>query len=61
MKAKVSDIAHPGAVRIPWGWGEFNIDYNINSLTDDKKQDPVISTTSNRCFMCNVVKEIKTD
>jgi len=61
MKVKVSDIAHPGVVRIPWGWGEFNMDYNLNSLTDDKKRDPVTSTTSNRCFMCNVVKEIKTD
>ena len=61
MRAKISDIVIPGMVRIPWGWGEFNMDYNINSLTDDKKRDPVTSTTSNRCFMCNVVKEIKTD
>jgi len=59
MKAKVSDIVHPGVVRIPWGWGEFNMSYNINSLTDDKKGDTISSTTSNRCFMCSVVKEIK--
>jgi len=60
MKAKVSDIVHPGLVRIPWGWGEFSPDYNINSLTDDEGRDPITSTTSNRCFMCNVVKEIRT-
>jgi len=58
MKAKISDIVHPGLVRIPWGWGEFNPDYNINSLTDDGKRDPVTSTTSSRCFMCNVVKDV---
>ena len=60
MKAKVSDVVHPGLVCIAWGWGEFNPDYNINSLTDDEKRDPVTSTTSNRCFMCNVVKEVRT-
>ena len=57
MKAKVSDVVHFGLVRIAWGWGEFSPDYNINSLTDDEEQDPITSTTSNRCFMCNVVKE----
>ena len=59
MKAKVSDIVILGIVRIPWGWGEFNMSYNINSLTDDKKRDIISSTTSNRYFMCNVAKEIK--
>jgi len=57
MKAKVSYVVHLGLVRIAWGWGEFSPDYNINSLTDDEKHDPITSTTSNRCFMCNVVKE----
>ena len=56
MKAKVSYVVHLGLVRIAWGWGEFSPDYNINSLTDDEKYDPITSTTSNRCFMCNVVK-----
>ena len=59
MKAKVSDVVHFGLVRIAWGWGEFSPDYNINSLTDDEERDPITSTTSNRCFMCNVVKEDK--
>lgn len=57
MKAKVSDVVHYGLVRIAWGWGEFSLDYNINSLTNDEERDPITSTTSNRCFMCNIVKE----
>jgi len=57
MKAKVSDVVHSGLVRIAWGWGEFSLDYNINSLTNDEERDPITSTTSNRCFMCSVVKE----
>lgn len=60
MKARVSNIVHPGSIRIAWGWGEFNLDYNLNKLTDDEKKDPITSTTSNRSFMCNVVKEIET-
>jgi anaerobic selenocysteine-containing dehydrogenase len=57
MKAKVSDVVHSGLVRIAWGWGEFSLDYNINSLTNDEERDHITSTTSNRCFMCSVVKE----
>ncbi len=57
MRARVSDIVHPGSLRIAWGWGECNADYNINNLTDDSKHDPMISTTSNRCFMCRIVRE----
>jgi len=60
MKARISNIVHYGSVRIAWGWGEFNLDYNLNNLTDDEKKDPITSTTSNRSFMCNVVKEIET-
>ncbi len=56
MRARVSDIVHPGSLRIAWGWGECNDDYNINNLTDDSEHDPMISTTSNRCFMCRVVR-----
>ncbi len=57
MKARVSECVHPGSVRIAWGWGEFDADYNINNLTDDSEHDPVTSTTSNRCFMCRIVRE----
>lgn len=60
MKAKVSSVVHPGSVRIAWGWGEFDPDYNLNNLTDDQERDPISSTTSNRCFMCNVVSEVRT-
>jgi len=60
MKARVSSVVHPGSVRIAWGWGEYNADFNINDLTDDEMRDPITSTPSNRCFMCNVVKEVKT-
>ncbi len=56
MKAKLSDVVHPGSVRIAWGWGEFDPRYNINDLTDDHLRDPLTGTTSNRCFMCNIVK-----
>lgn len=59
MKARISEVVHPGSIRIAWGWGEFNPDYNINNLTDDSKRDPVTSTTSNRCFMCRIVRENK--
>jgi len=60
MKAKVSTVVHPGSVRIAWGWGECNPDFNINDLTDDEMRDPITSTPSNRCFMCNVIKGVKT-
>jgi len=56
MKARISNIIHSGSVRIAWGWGEFNLDYNLNKLTDDEQKDSITSTTSNRTFMCNVVK-----
>jgi len=56
MKARISNIVHYGSVRIAWGWGEYNSDYNLNKLTDDEQKDSITSTTSNRTFMCNVVK-----
>ncbi len=59
MKARISTIVRPGSVRIAWGWGEFNPDFNLNNLTDDGPRDPVTSTPSNRCFVCNVAKEIR--
>ena len=60
LKARVSPVVHPGSIRIAWGWGEYHPDCNLNDLTDDGKRDPVTGTPSNRCFMCNVVREIKT-
>ena len=55
MKVKISNIVPPGIIRIPWGWGEVTKKYNINNLTDDSKKNSITSTTSNRCFMCNIV------
>lgn len=57
MKAKISEVVHPGSIRIAWGWGEVNPDYSINNLTDDEKRNDVTGTPSSRSFMCRVVKE----
>ncbi len=59
MKANVSNIIPPGIIRIPWGWGESNLTYNANNLTDDSEKSPITSTTSNRSFMCNISKSSK--
>jgi len=59
MKANVSNIISPGIIRIPWGWGESNLTYNANNLTDDSEKSPITSTTSNRSFMCNLSKSSK--
>ncbi len=56
MKARISDVVHPGSIRIAWGWGEFRPDYNLNNLTDDDRRNPVTGTPSNRSFMCRISK-----
>jgi len=56
MKAKVTDIVHPGSIRIGWGWGEVDSRYNLNNLTDDGKRNAVTCTPSGRSFMCRVTK-----
>ncbi len=55
MKARISDVVHPGSIRIAWGWGEFNPDYNLNNLTDDDRRNDITGTPSSRSFMCNIV------
>jgi anaerobic selenocysteine-containing dehydrogenase len=57
MKANVADNVHAGSIRIAWGWGECDRDFNLNNLTDDRRRDPITGTTSNRCFRCNVVRD----
>lgn len=57
MRAKISKIVRQGSVRIAWGWGEHNSDYNLNSLTDDSKRSPITGTPSQRSFMCRLTKE----
>ena len=54
MKARISDMVHPGSIRIAWGWGDVNPDANLNNLTDDEKRNPVTGTPSNRSFMCRI-------
>jgi len=56
MKARVSDVVHPGSIRIGWGWGELDPDYNLNNLTDDEKRNSITGTPSNRSFMCSIEK-----
>ncbi len=56
MKARISDVVHPGAIQIAWGWGEVDPDFNLNNLTDDDRRDPVTATPSNRSFMCKIEK-----
>ena len=56
MKARVSDVVHPGSIRIGWGWGELDPDYNLNNLTDDEKRNSITGTPANRSFMCSIEK-----
>lgn len=54
MKTRISDVVPPGAVRIAWGWGEVDVEANVNNLTDDDRRDPVTCTPSLRTFMCRI-------
>lgn len=56
MKVAIDPMVMPGTIRIPWGWGEYEGKYNLNLLTDDKRKDPVTSTTFNRLFQCKIIK-----
>ena len=56
MKARVSHVVRPGSIRIGWGWGEFDPDYNLNNLTDDEKRNHITGTPSSRSFMCSIEK-----
>ena len=56
MKARISDVVHRGSIRIGWGWGGVDWDYNLNNLTDDEQRNAITGTPSNRSFMCNITK-----
>lgn len=56
MRVNISSIVAAGTLRIAWGWGEEQEKYNLNLLTDDRMQDAITSTTSNRLFMCQIRK-----
>lgn len=56
MKARLSDVVHPGSIQIAWGWGEVHPELSLNNLTDDYRRDPVTGTPDNRNFMCEIEK-----
>jgi anaerobic selenocysteine-containing dehydrogenase len=56
MKARISEVVHPGSVQIAWGWGEVDPAANLNNLTDDDRRNPVTGTPSSRSFMCRIGK-----
>ncbi len=56
MKVKISDVVHPGSIRIAWGWGDYNNKYNLNSLTDDDRRNEITGTPAQRTFMCRLSK-----
>jgi anaerobic selenocysteine-containing dehydrogenase len=55
MKARISDLVHPGSIRLGWGWGELDPAANVNNLTDDDRRDPVTGTPANRSFYCRII------
>ena len=59
MKANISDIVRPNSIRIAWGWGDYNPDYNLNNLTSDEKRNNITGTPSGRSFMCKVSKVVE--
>jgi len=55
MKARISDLVHPGSVRLGWAWGETDPEAGVNNLTDDDRRDPVTGTPANRAFYCRIL------
>jgi len=56
MKAKVVELAPPGVVVIPWGWGQALPEANFHNLTDDMARCPISGATSSRAFLCEIEK-----
>jgi len=54
MPARISSVVRPGSIRIAWGWGDYNDQYNLNTLTDDDVRNPITGTPGQRTFMCRV-------
>lgn len=55
MKARISELVHPGSIRLGWGWGEIDPEAGVNNLTDDDRRDPVTGTPANRSFYCRLL------
>ena len=56
MRARISEVTHPGVIRLAWGWGDYDPESSLNRLTDDDRRNPVIGTASGRNFMCRIEK-----
>jgi anaerobic selenocysteine-containing dehydrogenase len=56
MKARVVEVAPPGIVVIPWGWGQALPEANFHNLTDDMARCPISGATSSRAFLCEIEK-----
>lgn len=57
MKATVTDDVMAGVVSISPHWGEADPRSNMNLLIDDGARDPVVGSTGDRSFLCQVEKE----
>jgi len=38
MEARISTTVRPGMVRLAWGWGEYDLRCNLNTLTEDDRR-----------------------
>lgn len=56
MTARLSTTIRPGTVRLAWGWGDFDPQANLNTLTEDDRRGPVTGTSTSRSFMCRLGK-----
>ena len=56
MKAQVTDATLPGVVSISPHWGESCPEAHMNILIDDGPRDPVVGSTGDRSFLCQVEK-----
>lgn len=56
MTARLSTTVRPGAVRLAWGWGDYDPQANLNTLTEDDRRGPVTGTSTSRSFMCRLRK-----
>ncbi len=56
MRAEVSDATLPGVVSISGCWGERFPEANMNIIVDDQARDPVVGSTGDRSFLCEVEK-----
>jgi anaerobic selenocysteine-containing dehydrogenase len=57
MRATVTDAVMPGVASISPHWGEADPASNMNVLIDDSARDPVVGSTGDRSFLCQVEKE----